>query len=983
MTTSQAPDFLILKKQSSSGFRLMPPAVRGPGKIQGLLIVVVTMMLSVVSNPGLQAQGFSNEDRAFADALIRELRYFDTARRWLAEKRSARTTKSEQQAEIDSRLIDILQAEGKGNEAIEALAEFKKKWPTHPRAALGSLERVGSEFAKVLGTLEEANKVRESDSAKADQFVSEATSNFKAEVQKPLELLIQDLFKQAKAAKGNEKLSKIRIAYQAELARVNIFLVYARNLAEGDVRENYLERGLKLADFFVNERDEFYIMRYEAQIQKGLYLFEMKRYAESAEELELIFDIEPFARPPFSPQLLKAFHTIRLKAYLFSAKAYNSAKKPGIAVSILKPIMRSTPIPGDPFAPAIGLVESDPDLQQFAVLARLEYGIALADAGDAPGGMSVIHKVISKYEQLHKETKVGKYLAFVIDARKALGRVSASGSAALSGRDYYQAAIGLKSELKFEEALRAFQTALAKLSGPEIAEYAPICLNEIGELSFILKRYDEAAVVFSEMADQHSTSEIFRKKAATSFAASVDKAKRELGQGAASHAGYAVLTTSADQFSGGDTKYQVKMSEAGQLEGQANYAKARLVFLSIPREDKGIPVSYYLRAQARGYSTLVREYEIAGEKKAAKKVLIGLFKANIEKLQAVLDEALKMKNLKAAGVAALGLGQMHYNLEQYSKAAEVLKLFANELVDDEYYRCRGLGYLILSMVETKQGKEAASYFSLLNTKCTKDPSVANAAYALSEAANERGDLRKAAIYLLQYAQHPTASDEVQNIQVVMKIVQTLSDGGLVSDARYYVKKAKQVAGKQGENKLERELVYMEGKIAYSAQDWKTAVETFQRYVDVYKVDGVHYEDPFVCRDLAWAILKLARRNNPKPKALPVGKLRESEKFYNHAFFLIHSLLNNRRTPGQKPDQELTRQYWMIALRLQHVRVYLARAGAGHKEIEVTAYTDIHKFVNENQKRIRTESQLWSGFLKVWKIALEKLKLNEADHIKAG
>ena len=287
------------------------------------------------------------------------------------------------------------------------------------------------------------------------------------------------------------------------------------------------------------------------------------------------------------------------------------------------------------------------------------------------------------------------------------------------------------------------------------------------------------------------------------------------------------------------------------------------------------------------------------------------------------------------------------------------------------------------MVETKQGKEAAPYFSLLRTKCTKDPSVANAAYALSEAANDRGDFRKAAIYLLQYAQHPTASEEIENIQVVMKIVQTLSDGGLVSDARHYVKKAKQVAGKQGENKLERELVYMEGKLAYSAQDWKTAAETFQRYVDVYKVDGIHYEDPFVCRDLAWSILKLARQNNPKPEQLPIDKLRHSEELYNHAFFLIHNLLNNRRTPGQKPGQELTRQYWLIALRLQHVRVYMARAGAGDKEIESTAYTDIHKFVNENQKRIRTESQLWGSFLKVWKIALEKLGENEAKFIKAG
>ena len=936
------------------------------------------MMLSVVSNCSLQAQGFNSQDSAFADALIRDLRYFDTARRWLDEKRSSRRVKPAMMAEIDSKLIDILQAEGKGSEALEALVEFKNKWPTHPRAALGSLERIGSVFAKVLAKLEEANRERNSDAAKAGKLEAEGASLFKDEVKKPLELLIEDLFKQAKAAKGKEKLSKTRLSYQAELARVNIFLVYARNLGEGDERESYLRRGLKLADYFVNERDEFYIMRYEAQIQKGLYLYEMKRYAESAEELELIFDIEPFVRPPYSPQLLKAFHTIRLKAYLFSAKAFNRAGKPGVAVNILKPIMRSTAVPDDPFAPAIGIVEQDSDLQQFAVLARLEYGIALAGAGDAPRGMSVIHAVISKYDQLHKETKVDKYRAFVIDARKALGRVSALGTAALSGRDYYQAAIGLKSELKFEEALKAFQTALAKLSASEIAEYAPICLNEIGELSFMALRYDEAAVAFSELASHHSASEIFRKKAATSFAASVDKAKRKLGKAGTTHAGYAVLSASADQFTGGDTVYQIKMSDAGQLEAQALFSEARTVFLSIPREDKGIPVSYYLRAQARGFSTLVREYEIAGKDEAVKKALLGLFRENIPRLQAVLEEALKSEapDLKAAGVAALGLGQMHYNLEQFPEAAEVLKLFAKELSEDQYYRCRGLGYLILSMVESDQGKAAAGYFNLLKTRCQKDPSVANAAYALAEDSDDRGDFRKAAIYLLQFAKHPTASEDLKNIDLLMKIVQTLSDGGLISDARHYVEIAKQVGG--GASNLGRELLYMEAKIAYSAQDWAAAVKTFQGYVDEYKVEGVHYEDPFVCRDLAWSILKLARQTHPKPNPLPLDKLKEAEKFYDHAFFLIHSLLNNRRVPGQQADQDMVRQYWRIALRLQHVRVYSARAGGGAE-----AYIDIHKFVNENQKRIRTESQLWASFLKVWQIALKALEKDPAEYIKAN
>ena len=145
----------------------MPPGVFCSGRVRGLLIVVIAMMLSVVSNCSLQAQGFNSQDSAFADALIRDLRYFDTARRWLDEKRSSRRVKPAMMAEIDSKLIDILQAEGKGSEALEALVEFKNKWPTHPRAALGSLERIGSVFAKVLAKLEEANRERNSDAANA------------------------------------------------------------------------------------------------------------------------------------------------------------------------------------------------------------------------------------------------------------------------------------------------------------------------------------------------------------------------------------------------------------------------------------------------------------------------------------------------------------------------------------------------------------------------------------------------------------------------------------------------------------------------------------------------------------------------------------------------------------------------------------------------------------------------------------------------
>lgn len=963
MKASPIPDYSAREKQRAPGLRRFSLEAFSSGGGRGWLKIVIPVMLSVVSNPDLRAQGFSAEDSSFADSLVRDLRYFDTARRWFAEKRQERGVKPEMMAEIDSRLIDILQAEGKGDEALEALAEFKKKWPSHPRAALGSLERLGAAFSAILQDLEKAGT--ESDKAKSDALQSKASGEFKLKVEKPLAALIVDLNKQAKAAKGKEGLTKTRLFYQAELARINIYLVYARSLAAGAERDSYLKKGLDFADFFVNERDEFYIMRYEAQIQKGLYLLEMERFLVAAEELELIFDIEPFARPPFSPQLLKAFHTIRLKAYLFSAKAYNGAKKPEIAVGILKPIMRSTPVPGDPFAPAIGIVESDSDLQQFAVLARLEYGIALADAGDAPKGMAVIHAVISKYDKLFKESEVDKYRAFVIDARKALGRVSSSGNAALSGRDYYQAAIGLKSELKLEGALHAFQTALAKLSGPEVQEYAPLCLNEIGELSFILNRFDEAAVAFSELADHHSSSKIFRSKAATSFAASVDKAKRAIGESGSTHAGYVFLTAKADEFSLGDTKYQVKMSEAGQFEEQGDFAKAREAFLAVPRDDQGVPVSYYLRAQARGLSTLVREYEAAGEDEAARSLILEAFKEGTGKLQAVLDEAIENKDLRAAGVAALGLGQMYYHLERYSDAVNPLKFFTKELKEDKYYRCTGLGYLVLSMVRAGQGKEAGVIYADLRSDCAKEPSVATAAYVLSDDADAAGDSRKAAIYLLQFAEHPSTRNEMNDLMMVMKIVKVLSDGRLTSDAKRYVEKAKKIGG--GASKLGRELLLMEGQIAMSGKDWKAAIAIFQRYVKEYEVKGANYEDPFVCKDLAWATIMLARQIHPKPRPLPLDKLKLAEQYYGHAFFLLHNLINTRRVPNQEPDPALVRDYWKIALLLQKVRYSAGKVG------DAEAFGEIHKFVNENQARIRAESELWSQFLKYWKYALNKMK----------
>ena len=93
----------------------------------------------------------------------------------------------------------------------------------------------------------------------------------------------------------------------------------------------------------------------------------------------------------------------------------------------------------------------------------------------------------------------------------------------------------------------------------------------------------------------------------------------------------------------------------------------------------------------------------------------------------------------------------------------------------------------------------------------------------------------------------------------------------------------------------------------------------------------------------------------------------AEQYYGHAFFLLHNLINTRRVPNQEPDPALVRDYWEIALLLQKVRYSAGKVG------DAEAFGEIHKFVNENQARIRAESELWSQFLKYWKYALNKMK----------
>jgi hypothetical protein len=191
---------------------------------------------------------------------------------------------------------------------------------------------------------------------------------------------------------------------------------------------------------------------------------------------------------------------------------------------------------------------------------------------------------------------------------------------------------------------------------------------------------------------------------------------------------------------------------------------------------------------------------------------------------------------------------------------------------------------------------------------------------------------------------------------------------MISDARTYLEMARQI-GEAGQ--LERQLLWLEAMIAKSAKDWDKVRQILERYVEEFKVAGAHYEDPYVCEELAWARIQQARRTTPKGN-LPLDPSVYAKKYYDIALSLLHSAVTRSKTV----DPQLRNDYWRIVSRLMQVNAYV-----GRNEV-LDGYLDIHKFINESQQRIRKEApDKWPQLKKLWLEALEKLKKNPAEFIK--
>jgi tetratricopeptide (TPR) repeat protein len=650
--------------------------------------------------------------------------------------------------------------------------------------------------------------------------------------------------------------------------------------------------------------------------------------------------------------VVAAFKNLRLQAIVFGVRALLESNNTRRALSILEShLLRSS---GDAFD--LSGAEDDPALRQYAVLAKLEYGVALAKAGRPVEGLDQIQQLIRKYRG-----GTGQEEAYLNDARKALAELAALG-VKLRGEDYFESAMGLKGQLKWEEALGMFQQALAAVepSGPADRSVQLACLNEIGECSFILARYTESAVAYKEAHDyfRDTGDDPILDKIAKNYLPAVNKSVEESGAGGPA---WDSLSAEAEAFYneriGGVGLEQLKMVEAGRLEDEGQFAEAREKYLSVARQtEDGVKVPFYWRAQASARMCLYKEWEAADAD--GKKELEPELEQALVELEKIVSDALSddmgegVRDTAGAATAALGIAQIHFAREptDWQAIVDALEVFTGDLAGETSYRCMGLGYLILAGTRLGDCEDSLKRFLELREceECTEDPVVGIAAQALSDCFYEAGDLKKAAVLILMWAKHPSAKEDLENPRVLLLVASRLIEGGMAARSVPYIKRMREKLA--GDPELERQILILEAKRQTVAKDWNKVVEALEKYVADFDARGDHYEDPYVRKDLAEAYISRGKGKPTTKDAL------EAEKHYSTALYIINERL--------KKDPKLDRTFWLWSKRWLEINKFLGDAG------QIDAYSKIVAFVDRFQHK--DMGGLRDEFLKLSEYATSKL-----------
>ncbi len=887
-----------------------------PRGTAGRACALALALLAWCSPAGLLA--LTSDEIAFAEYLIK-LRYFDTVTRYLDSMDKSKAADQRSLADIAWLRVDVLKAQGKEKEAVQAMEEVKKRFPNSSRASTGSLEVVGVALTNATKLLDQSIVQPKE---KAAESVAKAEKLFTEEVAGPLDAMIAECVAKYSDVKSKNKMTDdvvqeaLRVLQQVELARVNIYLMYAQKLPRDlPRRAELLGKGAGFAAKFVDERYDFPVMQYRAQLQLGIYTYELGQFAQAGDYLKLLYDAIPPLQRPFAKPVVDAFKSYRLQAILYGSRATISLGAYKRAVDLIEKYY----LKGKKDDFDLSRAEDDPDLRSVATLVKLEYGAALCGVGLTSRGLSEIHAIIDK---------PGQPPALVTDGRKALGRVAALGSVRLSGKDYYEAALGLKSELKWDAALYTFQTALMRLdprNEAEHNEYGPLVLNEIGEIYYLKGQFVESALAYEEACRLFGTTphEILGK-VSTNMLAAVTKAIQSRDDGT-SHAGLGKLREAAVKYSdsfGGDTavlqNYQL---EGNELISQGQFDAAIEKYKLIPAVHKGRKVEFYWQAQAAMRECVCRKWDQASNEEKPK-LEPELLKA-LDELRDIVSKALADGDKVGAGRASFFRGQGLYQRGQWDEAVKTLTVFTSDLADQKVNKYRIPGIAVLCLAEVRQGNPdaAAGHFKVLQTETPELPMVASVAAQIADAYEKAGNAARCAEFELIYMTHASSASEMTQSANLGASIKRLIAGGKTAEAKESLVKLR-ATGKEGDPALDRQVMYLEAKLLVQENKVPEGIAKFQLYINKFNPNGAFYEDPYVWYDLAQA--NLARRT-PGKSGVSNEDMQQASMAWNTACGMM--LERSRRDANDK-DRELDEQtFWDWARGFWKLNMTLAAGGA--------------------------------------------------------
>jgi len=743
------------------------------------------------------AQLPSREER-FIRTLVNEYRVLDIAEHYCRERLKSAGDRLER-ASLEWILeADIPRARGDIKTFEKAILELAKKYPDHPRAGRSRLDFMKSQIDRLTGMWEDA--LVEADLNKRKELLQKVVDEFEKKVRPGFEELIKNLNASVKAAEEKGEIDEMGMLKDADLALLRneseFFWIlalhrYARFLnVEGfkKKREKVLGEALKLAGRFVEDRTEFYVLRYLAQIQRGLCLLELGRYAEAADAFEALF-MAPVLTPrsAWDRQLIERICDIRLQAYVYAMRAYNQAGKYAMAVKRSERLFAGQP-------PPFNLVAEGPkvpSLRRWWVEAQLEAGVALAGVGRPVEGAKRIRSVIDKYRMKKGDREA---TAFVQKARSALARMVRVAGPIFDPATILEAGRGVKGDLDWVGARRIFEIGIGSLRTPEeVVEYAPEFLGEIAECSHLAGQLREALVA-SLTALRHFAEDIkearLRERLANFALAAAEGLKAKENNAALDH----FYNESVDLFrkyGRPDERLLQQLSSAVDLKSRNKFEEARKAFLAIEAtfEHGGEmrPFRSYWRARAEAADCLYRIYlEEAKKGKADPKK-----RAQAEKeLKEVLSESLKAKPLQLDGAAAAVYYLSEIYLEEGSEdlkaALSVLKLFDDKLdrkrekgaLDAfQEYREGALKNYVIVLAKLDRKKEAYRRFLSLKKEFPAAVDWAIAAYELFFYYQVREEHCTAAAYGNAYLSHPAVANGPADEELLFTVALEMADCG--------------------------------------------------------------------------------------------------------------------------------------------------------------------------------------------------------------